>query len=581
MALSSYAGAFSASFQYPSTSQPKIPRIANSNLKNYGLVTKQPVLGSSQNWNITPFENLKDQYLSKYPSYNEDVDVLRHVISEAGKDPSEGLKVVDAIQRLGIDYLFEEEIEEILQNQYILFDHYSDKEQNEDLCDAALRFRLLRQQGYYVPADVFKKFKDERGNFKISLTEDIDGLMGLYEASHLSIDGEDVLDEAKLLSGQLLTTSMTFLGHHRARVVANTLENPCHKSLAKFTAAKNLFGSSTTFHSDNGWIKMLQDLAKVEFDQVQSLHRREILQISRWWREIGLAKELTFARDQPLKWYIWSMACLTDPSLSQHRVELTKPISFIYIIDDIFDVYGTLDELTLFTEAVKRWDSAAIEKLPHCMKICFNALDNLTNEISHKVYSKHGWDPLHSLRKTWATLCDAFLVEAKWFASGQVPKAEEYLRNGVVSSGVHVVLVHIFFLLGQSITQETVEFLDNMPGIITSTAAILRLWDDLGSAKDENQEGNDGSYVECYIKERPGSSIEEAQENIIERISDAWKCLSKECLVSPNRPLPATFVKASLNLARIVPLMYSYDDNQRLPILEQLMKSMFYESVPM
>ena len=82
------------------------------------------------------------------------------------------------------------------------------------------------------------------------------------------------------------------------------------------------------------------------------------------------------------------------------------------------------------------------------------------------------------------------------------------------------------------------------------------------------------------MKERPGSSIEEARENIIERISDAWKCLNKECLVSPNRPLPATFVKASLNLARLVPLMYSYDDNQRLPILEHLIKSMFYESVP-
>lgn len=70
-----------------------------------------------------------------------------------------------------------------------------------------------------------------------------------------------------------------------------------------------------------------------------------------------MAKELTFARDQPLKWYIWSMACLTDPSLSQHRVELTKPISFIYVIDDIFDVYGTLDEVILFTEAVNKYVS--------------------------------------------------------------------------------------------------------------------------------------------------------------------------------------------------------------------------------
>lgn len=83
----------------------------------------------------------------------------------------------------------------------------------------------------------------------------------------------------------------------------------------------------------------------------------------------------------------------------------------------------------------------------------------------------------------WASLCNAFLVEAKWFASGHVPKAEEYLKNGVISSGVHVVLVHLFFLLGQGITQDTVDFVDNMPGIITSTAAILRLWDDMGSAK--------------------------------------------------------------------------------------------------
>ena len=68
-----------------------------------------------------------------------------------------------------------------------------------------------------------------------------------------------------------------------------------------------------------------------------------------------MAKELKFARDQPLKWYTWSMAGLTDPKLSEERVELTKPISFVYLIDDIFDVYGTLDDLILFTEAVNRY----------------------------------------------------------------------------------------------------------------------------------------------------------------------------------------------------------------------------------
>lgn len=70
---------------------------------------------------------------------------------------------------------------------------------------------------------------------------------------------------------------------------------------------------------------------------------------------LRLDKELKLVRDQPLKWYMGPMAALTDPSMSEQRIELTKAISFIYIIDDIFDIYGTVDELTLFTEAVNRY----------------------------------------------------------------------------------------------------------------------------------------------------------------------------------------------------------------------------------
>lgn len=64
-----------------------------------------------------------------------------------------------------------------------------------------------------------------------------------------------------------------------------------------------------------------------------------------------------------------------------------------------------------------------------------------------------------------------------------MPEAEEYLKNGIESSGVHVALVHFFFLLGHGITEETVELIDSKPAIISSTGTILRLWDDLGSAK--------------------------------------------------------------------------------------------------
>lgn len=68
-----------------------------------------------------------------------------------------------------------------------------------------------------------------------------------------------------------------------------------------------------------------------------------------------MTKELNFVRDQPIKWYTWPMASLVDPRLSEERIELTKAISLVYIIDDVFDVHGTLDELVLFTAAVARY----------------------------------------------------------------------------------------------------------------------------------------------------------------------------------------------------------------------------------
>ncbi|KAJ0019012.1 hypothetical protein Pint_10821 [Pistacia integerrima] len=519
------------------------------------------------------------KYPIGHPSFAEDIHVeharklkaFKHMLSRVRKDSFEGLAIIDAVQRLGIDYHFQEEIQQIIRRQYVISATYPF--QHHYLQEIPLRFRLLRQEGYNVPTDMFNKFINKDGKFKQRVREDINSLMGLYEASQLCIGGEDVLDEARQFSSKLLNQSMSHLDPYQAKIVRNTLLYPYHRSSARFMA-KNFFLSN--FQGENEWIHVFQELAKMDFNLVQSLHQREIVQISKWWKDLGLAKKLEFAREQPLKWYIWSMACLTDANLSWQRIELTKPISFIYIIDDIFDVYGTLDELTIFTEIVNRWDHAAIDQLPDYMKICFKVLDDITNEISYKVYKEHGFNPVHSLRKAWSSLCNAFLVEAKWFASENMPKAEEYLKNGIISSGVHVVLVHIFFLLGQNVTKETVELIDNNPGIISSTATILRLWDDLGSAKDENQEGKDGSYVHYYMKEHQGSSVQAAEEHAMSKISDAWKCLNKECL-SPN-PFPASFTRASLNLARMVPLMYSYDDKQRLPSLEEYIKSLLFEN---
>ncbi|KAK1273630.1 putative terpene synthase 13 [Acorus gramineus] len=272
---------------------------------------------------------------------------------------------------------------------------------------------------------------------------------------------------------------------------------------------------------------------------------------------------------------MWPMAMLSEPRFSRHRIALTKPIALIYIIDDIFDVFGSLDKLILFTEAIHRWDITTIDSLPRYMKMCYMALCNITNEFAYFIFKEHGWNPINSLRRAWGELFDSFLMEATWFASEHIPKAEEYLANAILSAGVHMVYIHIFFLLGEGITEESVDYLESHPTITSSPATILRLWDDLGNAKDEYQEGFDGSYLECYLKENPKYSLEKGRKHVKRMISDAWKSLNRECFSSP-KPFSRRFSQSSLNGARMVRMMYDYDGDHRLLDLEEQVNSLFH-----
>ncbi|KAI3466605.1 hypothetical protein Pfo_023268 [Paulownia fortunei] len=529
--------------------------------KNRKKNSHQKVSGYHTKMNLAKF----------FIDYEQKLEDVRHLLkSSEEEDPVESLIFVDAIQRLGVGHHYQEEIHTILTQHYVktsgrIYGYCS-------LHDVALSFRLLRQRGFHVSADAFNNFKGKDGRFKGKLRQDIRGLLELYEATQVSFEGENIFDEAADFSSQLLHECLADMDYKLSNIVNMRLRHPYHKSITRL-AEKNFLRD---LGSMNGWRKTLGELVEMDFLMGQSIYQEEFLQVSKWWDGLGLTRELKLARNQPLKWCTWAMAILSnDISLSVQRVQLTKSIAFIYLIDDIFDLYGTPDELAIFTEAVNKWDYASIDMLPDYMKMCYKALLYTTNEIGHVICEKHGYNPIDSLKQTWASLCNAFLVEAKWFASRDLPRAEEYLANGKVSSGVHVVLVHLFFLLGLGGTNEGTIHLNDTSTLISCVAAILRLWDDLGSAKDEHQNGKDGSYIECYMKDHHGLPFKQAKEHVRNMIASEWKRLNKECF-HLNHTSASPFQEASLNLARMVPLMYSYDDNQRLPILEEYVNFMLF-----
>lgn len=54
---------------------------------------------------------------------------------------------------------------------------------------------------------------------------------------------------------------------------------------------------------------------------------------------------------------MWAMGFIPGAHLGKSREILTKIAVLITIVDDIYDVYGTLDELQLFTDTIERLSS--------------------------------------------------------------------------------------------------------------------------------------------------------------------------------------------------------------------------------
>ena len=75
----------------------------------------------------------------------------------------------------------------------------------------------------------------------------------------------------------------------------------------------------------------------------------------RWWYDLGLTRELKFMRDRIVESYFWMLGVYFEPQYSKGRVMLVKVITMLAMMDDIYDSYGTLHELQLFTLAIQRF----------------------------------------------------------------------------------------------------------------------------------------------------------------------------------------------------------------------------------
>uniref|UniRef100_A0A2N9I7S9 Uncharacterized protein n=1 Tax=Fagus sylvatica TaxID=28930 RepID=A0A2N9I7S9_FAGSY len=498
-------------------------------------------------------------------------EVRRMLTSPVDNKPSQKLNLIDVIQRLGVSYHFENEIEETLQQLHLALHDHDDQKNDDDLYTIALQFRLLRKQGYYIScAEKFTKFKDSNGNFKESLISDVRGMLSLYEATHLRVHGEVILDEALVFTTTHLESVATRLCFPLAAQVSHALKQPIHKGLPRLEARYYF----SIYQEDPSHNKVLLTFAKLDFNLLQKMHQKELSDITRWWKDLNFLVKLPFIRDRLIECYFWILGVYFEPEFILARRILTKVIAMTSAIDDIYDVYGTPEELEHFNEAIERWDISAIDQLPEYMKVCYQALLDIYNEMEEKIGEGRSYRVRYAI-EAMKNQIRAYFDEAQWFHQKHTPTMDEYMRIALVTSGYSMLTTTSLVGMGDIVTKDSFEWVFSDPKIVRASTVVCRLMDDMVSHK----RGHVASAVECYMTQH-GATEEEAINEFRIQVRDAWKDINEECLYPTSVPMP--ILTRVLNLARVIDVLYKDEDcyTHAGTVLKAFVTSMLIDPVP-
>ncbi|XP_074574447.1 monoterpene synthase 7, chloroplastic-like [Curcuma longa] len=469
---------------------------------------------------------------------------------------AEQLQLIDHLQQLGVAYHFKDEIAGVLSRLHASLDYVS-SQLKDDLHATSLLFRLLRASGFSVSQDLFETFRDEKGNFEARCENPIRGLLSLYEASYWEKEGESVLKEAmdfatEQLKGFMEDGSVPESGGLREQV-AHALQLPLNWRLER---VQHRWFIEACSGDDTIVNPLLLEFAKHDFNLVQDMYKSELRELSRWWSELELSEKLPFFRDRLIENYLWAVGITYEPDSWRCRMIETKAICFITLIDDIYDVYGTLDELQLLTDAFDRWDLTAMDKLPEYMKLAFFALYNLVHEEGYRVMKEKGLNIVPDLKRAWGDLWKADFEEAKWFHHGQTPKFNEYLENAWVTISAPTILLNAY-CVSKDLTEEALKSFPSYYQITRSSSTLTRLYDDMATSTDEIERGDVAKCIQCYMHEK-GVSEEVARREIKELIMKYWRELNGS--LTWDSPLEEYFKNVIVNTNRAAQFFYQDGD---------------------
>nr|C0KWV3.1 RecName: Full=Linalool synthase Tps-5031L19, chloroplastic; Short=PsTps-5031L; Flags: Precursor [Perilla frutescens var. hirtella]ACN42009.1 linalool synthase [Perilla frutescens var. hirtella] len=526
-------------------------------------------------WDFNYLQSLNTTHYKEVRHLKREAELIEQVkmLLEEEMEAVQQLELVDDLKNLGLSYFFEDQIKQILTfiyNEHKCFHSNSiiEAEEIRDLYFTALGFRLLRQHGFQISQEVFDCFKNEEGSdFKARLGDDTKGLLQLYEASFLLREGEDTLELARQYATKFLQKKVDHElidDNNLLSWILHSLEIPLHWRIQRLEARWFL----DAYASRRDMNQIILELAKLDFNIIQATQQEELKDLSRWWKSSCLAEKLPFVRDRLVESYFWAIALFEPHQYGYHRKIAAKIITLITSLDDVYDIYGTLDELQLFTDAIQRWDTESISRLPYYMQLFYMVLYNFVPRLAYDGLKEKGFITIPYLQRSWADLVEAYLKEAKWYYNGYTPSMEEYLNNAYISIGATPVISQVFFTLATSIDKPVIDSLYEYHRILRLSGILVRLPDDLGTSPFEMKRGDVPKAIQLYMKERNATEIE-AQEHVRFLIREAWKEMNT-ATAAVDCPFTDDLVTAAANLGRAAQFMYLDGDGNHSQLHQRI-----------
>ncbi|MFS7911702.1 putative (-)-beta-caryophyllene synthase [Helianthus anomalus] len=293
---------------------------------------------------------------------------------------------------------------------------------------------------------------------------------------------------------------------------------PLHKRIPRLEALSYIrFYEKQASHDET-----LLKLAKLGFNLLQSIHKSELSQVSKWWKDIDAPKNLPYVRDRIVESYFWACGVYSEPKYSLARVPLQK------------------------------WSLTCLDMLPEYMKLVYKTLLDLYQEME-PIMEKEEITPLFYRSKEFMIeFIKGYMIEAKWGKEGHIPTTDEHASIAFVTGG------SCYLGMGEIITNEAIKWAVTEPPLFKACSAIGRLLNDIASYKKERERAHFPSIVECYKKQYDVTE-EYAIDMVHKQIEDVWKDINRESLMCKEFPRP--LITVVINYVRTVYYLYKYNDN--------------------